>query len=409
MTLLAVPRRTAVATAAAGLALAFVLGACTGAGEPSASPGVAVPGITPAPTGTGSGAAGADPLDGEVTATVTTLAEGLDVPWGLAPLPDGRLLVTLRDAARLVVVDPATGDVAEVTGPGAEDVADQTRPAGEGGLLGVVVVPDDDGGLTAVVHRTGEDDNAVLAGPLDVTADGATLGPVTTLLDGIPRGTNHDGGRLAVGPDGFLYVTTGDAGDPSRAPDLGSLGGKVLRVTLDGDPAPGNPDPGSPVWTSGHRNVQGIGWDAAGRAFASELGQNRLDELNVLEPGQDHGWPAVEGPGDDDRYADPVAWWPTSEASPSGLAVTDEAVYLAGLRGETLWRVPLLGTAADVAAGTSPGLGTPQPLLRGEHGRLRAVLAQDDGSLLVLTGNTDGRGSPRDGDDRLLRVEVSAG
>ncbi|WP_246783954.1 PQQ-dependent sugar dehydrogenase [Cellulomonas persica] len=329
---------------------------------------------------------------------MSTLATGLDVPWGLAPLDDGSLLVTLRDAARLVVVTP-DGAVQDVTGPGADELADVVEPQGEGGLLGVAVLGESDDGLDLALYATTADDNRVLRG----TLRDRTLGELTAVLTGIPAARHHDGGRLAVGPDGFLYVSTGDAGDVARAQDPADLGGKILRVTADGEPAPGNPDPGSPVWSLGHRNVQGLGWAGDGRMFASEFGQNTFDEVNVVRPGANYGWPEVEGEGGaDEGFVDPVAVWATSEASPSGLAVTDEAVYVAGLRGERLWRLPLRPAGGDDAA----GVGTPQALLTGEHGRLRAVVVAADGSLLVATNNTDGRGDPRDGDDRILRVVV---
>ena len=191
-------------------------------------------------------------------------------------------------------------------------------------------------------------------------------------------------------------MTTGDAGDRPSAQDPDSLNGKILRVTPDGDPAPGNPVDGSPVWSLGHRNVQGLGWSPDGRMFASEFGQDTWDELNVIEPGGNYGWPEVEGSSDDPAFVAPVATWATDRASPSGLAVTDEGVYLAALRGERLWRVPL----------TADGVGTPQALLDGQYGRLRAVAVAPDGSLWVMTNNTDGRGDPRPGDDRILRVVV---
>jgi glucose/arabinose dehydrogenase len=387
------------------VALAVGLGGCTG----SPGPGV----VSPSPTATASAAAsGADPWDGEVTADAEVVAQELPVPWGMAPLPGERFLVTMRDTAELAVVHPS-GDI-EYLDPsgGAQELADQTVPEGEGGLLGVAVDPDDVGPLfTVFLYRTGERDNAVLRAELDL--DGMALRDLTTILDGIPSAPNHNGGRLAFGPDGYLYVTTGDAGDTANAQDPGSLGGKILRITPDGEPAPGNPDPASPVWSLGHRNVQGLGWDASGRMFASEFGQDQLDELNVIEPGANYGWPDVEGPGGEAGFTDPVAWWPTADASPSGLAVTDEAVYLASLRGERLWRVPLLGEPAAVAGGESPGFGEPQALLEGELGRLRAVHAGPGGELYVLTNNTDGRGEPMTGedgrlvDDRLLRVTLT--
>jgi glucose/arabinose dehydrogenase len=199
----------------------------------------------------------------------------------------------------------------------------------------------------------------------------------------------------------MLYVTTGDGSDRSHPQDRTSLGGKILRVTPDGRPAPGNPDPRSPVWTSGHRNVQGIGWDDERRMFASEFGQDTWDELNRILPGHDYGWPDVEGRGsaaDVQRgLTNPLVVWHTDEASPSGLAVGDGSIWLAALRGQRLWRVPLHADGS---------VGTPQSLLDDRLGRLRTVEVEPDGSLLVLTSNTF-RGSPRTGDDRLVRITLS--
>jgi glucose/arabinose dehydrogenase len=198
----------------------------------------------------------------------------------------------------------------------------------------------------------------------------------------------------------MLYITTGDGSDGGRSQDRTSLGGKILRVTPDGRPAPGNPDPRSPVWTSGHRNVQGIGWDDEGRMFASEFGQNTWDELNRIEPGHNYGWPDVEGEGsaaDVERgFTNPLVVWRTDEASPSGLAVGDGSVWLAALRGQRLWRVPLHDDGS---------VGRPQALLHEKLGRLRSVEVEPDGTLLLLTSNTF-RGQPRDGDDRLVRVTL---
>jgi glucose/arabinose dehydrogenase len=400
----------------AGVALLFL--GCTGSPEP----GVVSPSPTASSPSAASGSAsGDDPWDGQVTADAAVVMQELPVPWGLAPLPDDSFLVTMRDDAMLARVHPSDGVDPNGGGveylawsSGAQELADQTVADGEGGLLGVAVDPEDAGPvITVFLYRTGETDNAVLRAELDL--DSGVLRDLTTVLDGIPKASNHNGGRIAFGPDGYLYVATGDAGDPANAQDPESLAGKILRITPDGEPAPGNPDAGSPVWSMGHRNVQGLGWDPSGRMFAGEFGQDELDELNVIEPGGNYGWPEVEGPGDEAGFIDPVAWWPTSEASPSGIAVTEEAVYLASLRGERLWRVPLLGDASAVADGESSGFGEPQAMLEGEYGRLRAVHAGPDGELYVLTSNTDGRGEPlvsQDGqgpliDDRMLRVTLT--
>lgn len=333
----------------------------------------------------------------EVSVRINTVATELAAPWGLVELPLGSYLITERDNARLRVIAP-DGEISEVTGPGAEQIATTTHTVGEGGLLGVALHPDFPDDRTIVLYRT-----ARPADPVNQVFT-ATLSEDYELMFGeylleIPAASTHNGGAVAFGPDGYLYVGTGDAGEPALAQDADSLAGKILRVDLDGTPAPGNPLPGSPVWSLGHRNVQGFDWDSEGTMYASEFGANAFDELNLIVPGGNYGWPAVEGMSDGDtptdNFRDPLYTWPTSQASPSGLAVTHEGIYLAGLRGERLWRVPL--GDEDLPA---------QELLAGEYGRLRNVLTISGGDLVVLTNNTDGRGQPRTGDDQLLRVRV---
>lgn len=374
-----------------------VLVACTGGGDAGRTPTVATPSstatgtatpspaTTPAPTPTGV----PGPALPAATAEPQDVLTGLTTPWGLDFLPGGAVVVTLRDPAQVLLL---TADgVRTLGGPGAEQLAATTATRGEGGLLGVAVAPGD--GDALLLYRTTDAGNEVVRAALDAGA--ATLGALEPVLGGIPAASNHDGGRIALGPDGMLYVATGDAGIPGAAQDPGSLAGKILRVTLDGEAAPGNPTPGSPVWSLGHRNVQGLGWDDAGRLVASEFGQNRLDELNVVRPGANHGWPDVEGTGGAPAFADPVVTWTTDEASPSGLAVTADAVYVAALRGERLWEVPWHDGAPA---------GEPVAHLVGTLGRLRHVAVGPDGALWVLTHNTDGRGDPRPGDDRLVRL-----
>ncbi len=226
---------------------------------------------------------------------------------------------------------------------------------------------------------------------------GEQLGAPDTIFRGIPKGFVHNGGRIEFGPDKMLYAGTGESGDTSLSQDKDSTGGKILRLTPEGEPAPGNPFPDSPVYSYGHRNVQGLAWDSEQRLFAAEFGQDTWDELNAIKPGGNYGWPEAEGKSDATGYVDPLAQWGTDEASPSGVAYAEGSVWMAGLKGQRLWRVPLKGTEASA---------DPQAFLEGEYGRLRTVVAAGGDKLWVTTSNTDGRGNPKDGDDRILEVRV---
>ncbi len=222
------------------------------------------------------------------------------------------------------------------------------------------------------------------------------LGDPRSVVDGLPSATNHNGGRIAIGPDGMLYASVGDALDRSSAQDLGALSGKILRMTPDGDVPADNPFPGSLVYSYGHRNVQGLGWAQDGTMFAAEFGQDTWDELNVIVPGGNYGWPQAEGSDGAGGFVDPVQQWSPSEASPSGLAVVAGTVFIANLRGQVLRAVPVATPGESVE------------YFSGELGRLRAVALAPDGHLWLLTGSTDGRGSPGPDDDRILSVSLSA-
>jgi len=312
------------------------------------------------------------------------------VPWGLAFLPDGTALVTLRDRGEVLHVSEGAKPVPVGQVPG-------VQPDGEGGLLGIAVSPAFSSDRAVFVYLTSRDDNRVMR----MTLSGNTLRPGPVIVKGIAKAGNHDGGRLAFGPDGYLYISTGDAGQRDPAQDKASLNGKILRVTSTGAPAPGNPFAGSRVWSLGHRNVQGMAWTRAGAAtwimYASEFGQNTWDELNRIEPGRNYGWPDVEGIAHRAGFVDPLVQWPTDEASPSGIAVgADGAVYMAALRGQSLWRIPL-----DIKGKA----GTPQRLLKGKYGRLRTVVSAPDRRLWLVTSNTF-RGDPAPGDDRILALRL---
>jgi glucose/arabinose dehydrogenase len=306
------------------------------------------------------------------------IATNLDVPWGIAFLPDGSALIAERDSGAIqhMTKPGVVNNVGGVAGVAAR---------GEGGLLGLAT-----SGQTVFAYLTTAQDNRVVT----MRFDGESLTEPSAILTGIPAGSIHDGGRIAFGPDGKLYVTTGESGNPGLAQDRSSLGGKVLRINPDGSIPPDNPDPASPVWSFGHRNIQGLAWDSAGRLWVTEYGANRLDELNLIQRGGNYGWPMAEGRADTPGLVDPVIEWSVGAASPSGLAYFGGSLWVACLRGQRLYRVPV---------GADGALADPAPMFVGQYGRLRTVVAAPDGTLWFTTSNRDGRGAPRDGDDRILQ------
>ena len=355
----------------AGLGLCcavLLLVSCSGAeNEPSADTRTAGPTTPPTPSSDG----------GRLQAS--ELLTGLTSPWGLIALSDGTLLISERDTKQILRVNGTTKEPLRTI--------EDAEPFGEGGLLGLAITADE---RRVFAYYTAAEDNRIVA----MSWDGRSLGNPEVILDGIPRAGIHDGGRIIVGPDGHLYVATGDAGESELAQDKSSLGGKILRVTVNGTSAPGNPF-GNEVFSFGHRNVQGLAFDEENRLWASEYGSQEWDELNLIEPGKNYGWPLVEGSGEGDGLTNPKVVWRTSEASPSGLAYWQGDLWMAGLRGERLWQIPVEGTDT----------GDPVAHFEGEYGRLRTVVVSRDGQSLLMTGsNTDGRGDVADGDDRLLRV-----
>lgn len=324
----------------------------------------------------------------------------LDLPWDMAWAPDGTMLVTMRDEARIYRLVDNENDY--LVGEGADWLKANVDITGEGGLLGIALLPSNPNWVYLYVTRA--DGNAVVR----MLRFGQSLGAPTDVVTGIAKNSYHDGGRIRFGPDGYLYITSGDAGHTALSQDLSSLNGKILRVVADGTEADGSVPADNPfgtlVWSYGHRNPQGIAWAADGRMFSSELGQNTLDELNLIEPGHNYGWPIKEAtigaPADTapgatiDGFTYPLAWWATSEASPSGITITDEAIYMAALRGERVWRIPL----------TPDGIGTPHVLLS-DLGRIRLVQLGPDGNLYILTSNT-AQGDQPVGVDQIVRIVI---
>ncbi|SDJ73004.1 PQQ-dependent sugar dehydrogenase [Streptomyces indicus] len=385
-------QRTAVPAVLAASVL--LLSACSGDGDgsPKESPRASTPGKQGEPSASGKPDPDLPPAEGSAK-VVKTLAADLKSPWGLAALPDGDLLVSSRDEATITRIDAESGkktEIGEVPG---------VAPGGEGGLMGLALSPAFASDQYVYAYFTTASDNRIVRLQYDEKKPaGQQLGAPDTVLRGIPKGSNHNGGRIAFGPDKMLYAGTGETGDTGLSQDRKSLGGKILRMTPEGDPAPGNPEADSVVYSWGHRNVQGLAFDKEQRLWAAEFGQNTWDELNQIGPGKNYGWPDVEGKSDDEsEFVNPVEQWSTDEASPSGIAWAKGSIWMAGLRGERLWRIPLDGTKA---------LAKPQAFLEGEYGRLRTVLPAGGNRLYVVTSETDGRGSPEGGDDKVLVVEV---
>jgi glucose/arabinose dehydrogenase len=390
-------RRTAALAGATALTAAL-LTACGGEDQPDGSDGpgdtvTATPQSTP-PTTTATGPSkptgdNTPSTDDGPARVVRAVATGLAAPWGVAFLPDGDAVVTERDTRRVLLLEAPSYAVREVGLISAAVSNGDT--GGEAGLLGVAVSPDFARDRTLFFYLSTASDNRIVKARLEH----GRLGTPSVILDGIPVGGIHDGGRLAFGPDGYLYASTGETGEGELAQDRSTLAGKILRITTDGDPAPGNPFPGSEIWSFGHRNVQGLAFDDDDRLWASEFGDQTFDELNLIRPGRNYGWPMVEGRGGQGGLVDPQVVWATDVASPSGLAWLDGHLWLASLRGERLWRVDVHGDHAS----------HPVDFFVGEYGRMRTVVVTPDGRLWVTTSNRDGRGDPRPGDDRILLIE----
>ncbi len=375
----------------AGASLA-ALAACSGdeqsgaSPEPSAAPtttagttssATPTPTETPTPTPTESSAPNPK-IAGEVIT-------GLAVPWGIAFLPDGTALVGERDTGRLLRVSDGSAD--EV---GSLDVRSRLDEGGETGLLGLAVHPQFQDNRLLYAYLSTDDDNRIIR----MTYDGR-LGKPDPILTGIGTSTHHNGGGLAFGSDDLLYASTGDAESSASAQDTGSVDGKVLRMTDAGGVPDGNPFDNL-TWSYGHRNVEGIRFDDTGRLWIAEFGDKGADELNLIRPGKNYGWPDVEGSDGKGGYADPLAEWPVDQCSPSGIAIAAGRAWLGALQGECVWSVVLDG----------PDRGKTAQHFAGEYGRIRSVALAPDGSLWVTTSNKDGRTDPRAGDDRILRVTL---
>ena len=324
-----------------------------------------------------------------VPMSVVTVATGLEAPWALVFLPDGGIILTERpgrirliNAAGVLKQDPLL-------------VVNDVAARGEGGLLGIAVHPDFPSNGFIYVYYTHEEQGTLYNRVQRYLMEDDVLTADKIIIDNIPAGSIHDGGRIKFGPDGLLYITAGDAGNDEVAQDINALNGKILRVKDDGAIPADNPFPGSPVYSYGHRNPEGLAWDSGGNLWATEHGSSATDELNLIEPGKNYGWPVIRGDDAREGMVTPVIHSGSRTWAPSGAAYWNGSIFFTGLRGESLFEAVLDGeTVTSLAAH-----------FEGEYGRLREVVVGPDGFLYILTSNRDGRGSPVAQDDRLLKAD----
>lgn len=322
----------------------------------------------------------------------TIIAEDLDTPWAIAFLPDNQMLVTER-VGRVWVIDRSGRQkptlAAEI--PSVEEI-------GEGGLLGIALHPNFSANNFVYLYYTYEGTGSnTLNRVVRMTNNGGKLSDETIIVDRIPGASNHNGGRIKFGPDGMLYIGTGDAQDPSQAQNTQTLGGKILRVTDEGKPTPGNPF-GNPVYSYGHRNVQGLAWDGNGALWATEHGSSAQDEVNLIESGKNYGWPVIEGNETRASMITPVRnSGPDTTWAPAGAAFVENSLFFVGLRGQTLYEAVIKNNQVVEV----------KERFAQEYGRLREVVLGPDGMLYITTSNLDGRGNPNSGDDKIIRVNPS--
>lgn len=329
------------------------------------------------------------------TRDISVVATNLDTPWELVFLPAGDTLVTERSGA-VRYISP-NGELAQ------DPIAtiDSAREIGEGGLLGMALHPSfSENGFVYLYYTYSGRENGTMNRVVRMTYKSNGLTNEEIIIDAIPGAKNHNGGRIAFGPDGYLYVTTGDAENPSLAQNTDSLAGKILRVTDTGEPAVGNPF-NNRIYSYGHRNPQGLAWDMRGRLWSTEHGrsgiQSGFDEINLIQPGGNYGWPEIQGDGEREGMIAPVKHsTATTTWAPAGAAVFEDSLYFTGLRGSSLYEMSI----------RESNFGNLNELFHNEFGRLRVAVLGPDNYLYIATSNRDGRGDPSEGDDKIIKISL---
>jgi len=317
------------------------------------------------------------------------IAKDLQIPWDIAFLPSGDLLVTER-AGKLTRIGIQTKVVAEIDG---------VKHIGEGGLLGIALHPNFLTNKFIYLYSTSQTTKGIMNRVERYRLSNDSLSEKITILEGIKGSKNHDGGHISFGPDGYLYITTGDAEVPNSAQESLSLNGKILRIKDDGAIPVDNPF-GNAVYSMGHRNPQGLAWDAKGNLWETEHGpsgtQTGFDELNRIQKGGNYGWPILKGDQIKEGYIAPTLHSGSNDTwAPAGLVYFQGSLFFTGLRGEALYE-------AKINEDSTITLSTH---FKSEFGRLRALRLHPDMSLYVSTSNTDGRGFKKKSDDKIIKIE----
>ncbi len=328
---------------------------------------------------------------------ISVIVENLDTPWALDFLPSGELLITERNGRLSILSGGQIKQIANI---------EKSKEFGEGGLMGIAVHPDFESNNFIYLYYTfSSDDQKTLNRVVRYKLSNNTLGNEQIIVDNIPGAVFHNGGRIKFGPDGNLYITTGDSNNPSLSQNRNSLAGKILRVTDEGLPATGNPfgsaqgkPSGDPrIFSYGHRNPQGIVWGDGNILFSTEHGRSGvlsgLDELNIIESGRNYGWPEIEGDEKREGMVTPIFNSGASDTwAPGGAAFFNGSLFFAGLRGSALYQFEVFTKSLSVH-------------FKNEYGRLRDVILGPDNFLYITTSNRDGRGDPKANDDKIIRVD----
>lgn len=321
---------------------------------------------------------------------IEVIVEHLSIPWDIAFLPDGDLLIPER-----------TGTLVRLGENQRRHLVSDVRGTGEAGLLGITLHPDFSEHGWIYLYRTTQMQEGLRNRVDRYRLSEDELLEATEIIAGIPGAPYHDGGRMEFGPDGYLYITTGDASDADRAQERESLAGKILRLRDDGSIPADNPF-GNAVYSYGHRNPQGLAWDDRGRLWSTEHGRSGVlsgyDELNLITKGGNYGWPVIQGSETREGMIAPVLHsGPTTTWAPASASYHEGSIFFGGLRGEALYEAVL-----SEEAGGTPELRTH---FKGKFGRIRTVRFGPDGFLYFTTSNTDGRGDAQANDDRVIRVD----